>query len=83
MNNLMVKVAALPGGKSVSGTVTILAISTPKGVYVGDGFIIWDWITDMQSYPILIGFNNQMLPTGPYDIQVVEEKLAVISFNIH
>jgi hypothetical protein len=80
---LLEKVVPYPGGKNVSGVVTLLAVTNPDGDHVGDGFYIWDWITDKQSYPVLVNNRGKMLPNGPYDIQVVEERLAVISFNIH
>jgi hypothetical protein len=79
---LMSEIMPLPGGKNISGTVLIVAVSKDS-IPVGQGFMIWDWLTERQCSPIISSFNGKPLPIGEYDIQVVEEHLALISFNVH
>lgn len=83
MNTTMNEVMPIPHGKNVSGIVTLLTVHSPDGVHVGRGFVIWDWITDMHSNPIVSNFHGNSIPMGQFTVNIVEERLAVISFNIH
>lgn len=84
MNNTPRLVGIVPTnmGRNVSGTITLLEVSRGS-IIVGQGFILWDWLTDLQSNPILSTLSGKPLPTGQFDITVTEERLALISFNIH
>ncbi len=69
-------------GRNVSGTVTIVQVMSGS-IHIGDGFIIWDWVTEFTSNPIVSNFLGNPLPVGLFDITVVDTKLAMINFTIH
>jgi hypothetical protein len=69
-------------GRNVSGTVTIVEVKAGS-IHVGHGFILWDWVSDWTSSPIISNFLGNPLPMDMFDITIIETKLALINMTVH